>query len=191
MLDVKINRIIIHHSSFINKQTQAESTRGKRIKITNRIKALKKLTQTESTRGKKIKIINKIKALKRSTQIEPTRGKNIKITNIIKALKRSHKQNQGYLLRVATTREKYTADDGEDLRRRTVRAREKGVFRNEREVVQTVHTHVLFLKKKRKSIGAKPGHVPKHAERWLPPLIQENPSSIFNENNFNQTLFIF
>jgi hypothetical protein len=57
MLDVKINRIIIHHSSFINKQTQAESTRGKRIKITNRIKALKRSTQIESTRGKIIKII--------------------------------------------------------------------------------------------------------------------------------------
>jgi hypothetical protein len=113
MLDVKINRIIIHHSSFINKQTQAESTRGKRIKITNRIKALKRSTQTESTRGKKIKIINKIKALKRSTQQEPTRGKNIKITNIIKALKKS-------------TQSRLPKNNGEDLKKKySMHARDK------------------------------------------------------------------
>jgi hypothetical protein len=74
MLDVKINRIIIHHSSFINKQTQAESTRGKRIKITNRIKALKRSTQIESTRGKIIKIIKQNQSPKKINTNRTNKG---------------------------------------------------------------------------------------------------------------------
>jgi hypothetical protein len=61
-------------------------------------------------------------------------------------------------------------------------ARDKWVFRNEREVVQTIRARVLFFKEQKIGLGPSPSTCPGRPGGGY--ATNSNLSSIFNRNNF-------